>query len=140
MRMRRCSGAGPIIRIASLRKATKGEERDTEKKPDDISQEDWDAVDSPPLTSEFIARMRPSRERMAPHLYEKLVRSLLLDGRLKGTPVRFNSAEFSTSSSRKGAFRALSGIVQNFEPILRKTPDRRMALSGLTSKGERRLQ
>jgi uncharacterized protein (DUF4415 family) len=47
----------------------------TKKKPDDISQEDWDAVDSPPLTSEMIARMRPSRERMAPELFEKLVRA-----------------------------------------------------------------
>ena len=47
----------------------------TKSKPDDISQEDWDAVDSPPLSSEFIARMRPSRERMAPELFEKLVRT-----------------------------------------------------------------
>ena len=45
------------------------------RKPDHISQEDWDAVDSPPLTSEFIARMRPASERMPPHLYEKLVRA-----------------------------------------------------------------
>ena len=47
----------------------------TKRKPDDISQEDWDAVDSPPLSSEFIARMRPSRERMPPELFEKLVRT-----------------------------------------------------------------
>ena len=47
----------------------------TKRKPDGISQEDWDAVDSPPLASEFIARMRPSRERMPPELFEKLVRT-----------------------------------------------------------------
>ncbi len=47
----------------------------TKRKPDDISQEDWDAVDSPPLSSEFIARMRPSRERMPPELFERLVRA-----------------------------------------------------------------
>jgi uncharacterized protein (DUF4415 family) len=32
-------------------------------KPDHISQEDWDAVDSPPLTAEFMSKMRPTRER-----------------------------------------------------------------------------
>jgi len=43
------------------------------RKPDHIAQEDWDAVDSPALPSELIARMRPARESMPPHLYEKLV-------------------------------------------------------------------
>jgi uncharacterized protein (DUF4415 family) len=37
------------------------------KKPDHISQEDWDAVDSPPLTKELLAKMRPVRE-VAPEL------------------------------------------------------------------------
>jgi uncharacterized protein (DUF4415 family) len=37
------------------------------KKPDHISQEDWDAVDSPPLSKEFLAKMRPVRE-LAPEL------------------------------------------------------------------------
>lgn len=32
------------------------------KKPDHISQEDWDAVDSPPLTAEILGKMRPARE------------------------------------------------------------------------------
>lgn len=32
------------------------------KKPDHISQEDWDDVDSPPLTAEMLARMKPVRE------------------------------------------------------------------------------
>ena len=39
------------------------------KKPDHISQEDWDAVDSPPLTAEFVAGMRPVGET-SPHLVE----------------------------------------------------------------------
>jgi uncharacterized protein (DUF4415 family) len=32
------------------------------RKPDHISQEDWDAVDSPPLTDEQLAAMRPAIE------------------------------------------------------------------------------
>ena len=31
-------------------------------KPDHISQKDWDAVDSPPLSDEMLARMKPVRE------------------------------------------------------------------------------
>jgi uncharacterized protein (DUF4415 family) len=38
-------------------------------KPDHISQEDWDSVDSPPLSSDFIAGMRPVRESN-PALFE----------------------------------------------------------------------
>lgn len=45
------------------------------KKPDHIAQEDWDAVDSPPLTETMLKNLRPSRERMSPHLYEKLVQA-----------------------------------------------------------------
>ena len=45
------------------------------KKPDHIAQEDWDAVDSPPLTETMLRNMRPTRERMAPELFEKLVRT-----------------------------------------------------------------
>ena len=33
------------------------------KKPDHITQEDWDAVDSPPLSEELMSKMRPVRER-----------------------------------------------------------------------------
>ena len=32
------------------------------RKPDHISQEAWDAVDSPPLTDEALQRMRPLSE------------------------------------------------------------------------------
>ena len=32
------------------------------RKPDDISQEDWDAVDNPPLTDEEFAQLRPAVE------------------------------------------------------------------------------
>lgn len=32
------------------------------KKPDHISQEDWDAVDIPELSNKDLARMRPARE------------------------------------------------------------------------------
>lgn len=32
------------------------------RKPDHISQEDWDSVDSPPMTPEFMAGMRPTSE------------------------------------------------------------------------------
>ena len=32
------------------------------KRPKHISKEDWDAVDSPPLTDEQLARMRPATE------------------------------------------------------------------------------
>ncbi|MGO8954432.1 MAG: BrnA antitoxin family protein [Rhodomicrobium sp.] len=45
------------------------------KKPDHITQEDWDAVDSPPLTEKMLRNLRPTREVMPPHLFEKLVRA-----------------------------------------------------------------
>ena len=32
------------------------------RKPDHISQEEWDGVDSPPLTDKMMSRMRPHRE------------------------------------------------------------------------------
>lgn len=34
----------------------------TKRKPDDISQEAWDAVDSPPLTDEMLRSLRPIAE------------------------------------------------------------------------------
>jgi uncharacterized protein (DUF4415 family) len=43
-------------------------------KPDHISQEAWDAVDSPPLTERMLRNMRPAREVMPPELFEKLTR------------------------------------------------------------------
>ena len=46
----------------------------SKRKPDHISQEDWDAVDSPPLSSEFIAKMRPCRESMPPEIFAKLTK------------------------------------------------------------------
>ena len=49
-----------------------------------------------------------------------------LDGRPRGTAVRFNSAAISTSSSRKGALRALSGIWPQTKPeYWAGTPDKR---------------
>ncbi|MGO9483409.1 MAG: BrnA antitoxin family protein [Rhodomicrobium sp.] len=45
------------------------------KEPDHIAQEDWDAVDSPPLTKTMLRNMKPTRERMPPELFEKLVRA-----------------------------------------------------------------
>lgn len=44
------------------------------KKPDHISQEDWDSVDIPELTDEELARMRPAAE-VAPELVEAYRRS-----------------------------------------------------------------
>lgn len=44
------------------------------RKPDDISQEDWDAVDSPPLTKRMLQGMRPCRESMPPELFARLTR------------------------------------------------------------------
>ncbi|MCH2520128.1 MAG: BrnA antitoxin family protein [Dehalococcoidia bacterium] len=44
------------------------------KRPKHISQEDWDAVDSPPLTGEQLARMRPMRE-VHPEIVESYLRS-----------------------------------------------------------------
>jgi len=36
------------------------------------SKEDWDAVDSPPLTEEEISRMRPAREVMPEAFFEAM--------------------------------------------------------------------
>jgi uncharacterized protein (DUF4415 family) len=44
------------------------------RKPDHISQEDWDAVDSPPLTEKMLQGMRPVRERMPPEIFAKLTK------------------------------------------------------------------
>lgn len=32
------------------------------RKPENISQPDWDAVESPPLTESFLTRMKPVHE------------------------------------------------------------------------------
>jgi uncharacterized protein (DUF4415 family) len=45
----------------------------SKRKPDHISQEAWDAVDSPPLTDEFMKGMRPMPETN-PELLERLRR------------------------------------------------------------------
>ena len=37
------------------------------KKPDHIEQEDWDAVESPPLSNEMLSRMQPVR-KAHPHI------------------------------------------------------------------------
>ena len=44
------------------------------RKPDNISQEDWDAVDSPPLSDRMLRGMRPAREVLRPALFEKLTK------------------------------------------------------------------
>ena len=44
------------------------------RKPDHISQEAWDAVDSPPLTERMLRGMRPAREVIPPELFEKLTK------------------------------------------------------------------
>ncbi|EUC01305.1 Protein of unknown function DUF4415 [Rhizobium sp. CF080] len=36
------------------------------------TKEDWDAVDSPPLTDEELASMRPAREVMPPEFFEAI--------------------------------------------------------------------
>ncbi|MHB1729253.1 MAG: BrnA antitoxin family protein [Leptospirillum sp.] len=40
----------------------KGTIMKTKRKPDHISQEDWEEVDSPELTDEMLQRMRPASE------------------------------------------------------------------------------
>ena len=45
------------------------------KKPDHISQEDWDAVESPPLTETMPRNLKPSRERMPKHLFDRLAQA-----------------------------------------------------------------
>jgi uncharacterized protein (DUF4415 family) len=44
------------------------------RKPDNISQQAWDAVDSPPLTERMLRGMRPARELLPPALFEKLTK------------------------------------------------------------------
>ena len=46
------------------------ESRKKTTRPAHISQADWDAVDSPPLNDEFLAKMRPVKEA-APGLIRK---------------------------------------------------------------------
>lgn len=52
----------------------KGSTLKTKRKPDHISQEDWDAVDSPELTDEMLKRMRPASE-VVPEIVEAHRRS-----------------------------------------------------------------
>lgn len=47
------------------------------------TQEDWDAVDSPPLTDEELARMRPAREVMPPEFFEAIEEMRKARGRPK---------------------------------------------------------
>jgi uncharacterized protein (DUF4415 family) len=37
----------------------------SKRKPDSVRQQDWDAVESPPLSDETLAHMRPAREKHA---------------------------------------------------------------------------
>lgn len=47
------------------------------------TREDWDAVDSPPLTDEELARMRPAREVMPPEFFEAIEEMRKVRGRPK---------------------------------------------------------
>jgi hypothetical protein len=38
------------------------------------TREDWDAIDSPELTAEEIASLRPAREVLPPELFEALTK------------------------------------------------------------------
>ena len=44
-------------------------------KPDHIAQEDWDAVDSPPLTERMLRNLKPAREFLSPEDFQRLTRS-----------------------------------------------------------------
>jgi uncharacterized protein (DUF4415 family) len=44
------------------------------RKPDNISQEAWDAVNSPALTDDELAKLRPARDVLRPKLFEKLTK------------------------------------------------------------------
>ena len=45
------------------------------------TRSDWDAVDSPELTDEELARMRPAREVMPPEFFEAVERARRARGR-----------------------------------------------------------
>lgn len=47
------------------------------------SKEDWDAVDSPPLTEAELANMRPAREMLPPAMFRALAKASL---RARGRP------------------------------------------------------
>ncbi|OHV75921.1 BrnA antitoxin family protein [Rhizobium sp. LCM 4573] len=47
------------------------------------TKEDWDAVDSPPLTDEELARMRPAREVLPPEFFEAIEEMRRARGRPK---------------------------------------------------------
>lgn len=54
-------------------------------KPDHISQEDWDSIDSPELTAEWFARARPAREVLPELIGAEAAAELL---RPRGRPVK----------------------------------------------------
>lgn len=43
-------------------------------KPENITRDAWDSVDSPELTEDELARMKPAREALKPALFEKLTK------------------------------------------------------------------
>ena len=66
------------------------------KKPDRISQKDWDDVDSPALTEADFKRMKPATEVMPPATYKALVRRRGQRGKQKAatkvlTPLRIDA-------------------------------------------------
>jgi len=59
----------------------------TFKRPAHISKEDWDAVDSPPLSDEMLAKMRPASE-VVPEIVEAYKRSELRKPRRRDSEER----------------------------------------------------
>jgi len=57
------------------------------KKPDHISQKDWDDADIPELTAEDFRRMRPAREVLREQFGERIAARLL---RPRGRPPKEN--------------------------------------------------
>ena len=47
------------------------------------TKEDWDAVDSPPLTDEELAAMRPARDVFPPEFFEAMEKAAAARGRPK---------------------------------------------------------
>ncbi len=53
---------GEDIRLISLLKTNKREKDYYEKRPDHIKQEDWESVESPPLSNRMLSKMQPVKK------------------------------------------------------------------------------
>lgn len=67
------------------------------------SQEDWDAVDSPELTPEELASMRPAREVLPPEFFETIAR----ERRRRGRPA-------SAAPKRQVTLRIDADVIESF--------------------------